>query len=348
VAIVAGASLTLEPILHRVPAAGLVAAVLLVAWSCGFGPAMLATAIAGAVLAAPPYEGQGHSVAAHLTDIALFVTVSTAIAWLASARRRLDQERLVLLQRQRAAAAEAARLALAKDHFLATVSHELRSPLTAILGWVHVLRRLVAADGDVGRAIDTIERSTRLQARLIEDLLDASRAAEGKLRLSRRRLDLVPLLRQIADAYRPAARAKGIHFVDRIAAESLPLLADSERIQQVVSNVLSNAIKFTPAEGRVTLVLEPAGAIARIVVSDTGVGIDHDVLPYVFERFHQGASELSHAGLGLGLAIVKDLVTLHGGAVRAESEGRGRGATFTIELPMAEWERNFPSAAARA
>jgi signal transduction histidine kinase len=144
VVIVTAASLTLEPILHHVPSAGLVAVVPLVAWFCGFGPAMLATGVAAALLAvAPPYEGQGHSMAAHLTSIALFGVVSVAISWLAAARRRLDRERLILLQQQRAARAEAERLAQAKDDFLATVSHELRSPLTAILGWVQVLRRIV-------------------------------------------------------------------------------------------------------------------------------------------------------------------------------------------------------------
>jgi signal transduction histidine kinase len=343
VVVVAGLSLSLEPLLGRVPTAGLVAVVLLVAWFCGLGPALCATGLAAVLLAiAPPYELAGWP-AAHVTGVVVFVTVSGVVSWLASTWRRMERERSVLLERERTARAEAERLSRAKDEFLATVSHELRSPLMAILGWVQVLRRTPAESGRMRVALDTIERNTLLQGRLIGDLLDVARIVEGKLTVSRHRIDLVPVVRQVVESYRPTARDKHVELVDESVIASAHVVADDQRIEQIVGNVVSNAIKFTPRDGRVTIRLECARDRLRIVVTDTGAGIPADLLPHVFERFRQGEAGLATGGLGLGLAIVKHLVTLHEGTVRAESAGKDRGATFIVELPLGESREATPS-----
>jgi signal transduction histidine kinase len=333
---VVAASMTLEPLLDHVPTAGLIAVVLLVAWIAGLAPALFATALAAVLLAvAPPYEAPGYA-AAQITGIVLFVVVSVAISLLASTRRRVECERSLLLERERAARAEAERLSRAKDDFLATVSHDLRAPLTVILGWVEVLRRTEPSRDAVDRALGPIERNTRLQARLIDDLLDVARIVEGTLELQRTRIDLSSLLRHIVESHQPSARSKEVSLGGKTAPDSLYVFADPQRIEQMVGNVISNAIKFTPAGGEVSVMLDREGAHARIVVRDDGLGVAPDVLPHIFEKFRQGEGARAYGGLGLGLAIVKHLVVLHGGAVRAESEGTNRGATFVIELSLAE------------
>jgi signal transduction histidine kinase len=266
----------------------------------------------------------------------LFVAVSVAISLLVATRRRIERDREASLERERAARAEAERLSRHKDDFLAVVSHELRSPLTAILGWVTFIRRAVKDDEAIQRAIATIERNTRLQARLVDDLLDIARIVEGKLELHRERVDMAALARQVVESHRPgASRARiGLEFVEAPSApDAACALVDVQRIEQAVGNLLSNAIKFTPPGGCVRVRLERAHDRVRVVVSDTGPGIDPDVLPYVFDKFRQGTGARAYGGLGLGLAIVKQLVALHGGTVRAVSEGKDRGSTFVIELP---------------
>jgi signal transduction histidine kinase len=333
---VAAASMTLEPLLDYVPTTGLVAVVLLVAWIAGLAPALFATVLAAVLLAiAPPYEAPGHA-AAQITGIVLFVAVSAAISLLASTRRRAERERSRLLKRERAARAEAERLSRAKDDFLATTLHELRSPLTAILGWVEVLRHADTTRDAVDRALGPIERSTRLQARLIDDLLDVARIVEGTLELQRTRINMVSLLGHIVESHQPGAHDKDVFLGGKIAPDALYVFADPQRIEQMVGNVISNAIKFTPLGGEVSVTLDREGDRARIAVRDDGPGIAADVLPHIFERFRQGAGARAYGGLGLGLAIVQHLVLLHGGTVRAESEGTNRGATFVIELPLAE------------
>jgi signal transduction histidine kinase len=331
---VAAASMTLEPLLDHVPTAGLVAAVLVVAWFAGFAPSVFATTLGAAILAlAPSYAAPGYTLA-HATNVVLFVAVSLVTSRLASARRRIDHERQELLERERAARAKAERLSRAKDDFLAMVSHELRSPLTAIIAWGQVLRRSEDTNESVRRAIGSIERNARLQARLIEDLLDGARIAEGTLELRRVRIDIVPVFRQLVESHQPAARAKGVVLISQIGVDALPMEVDAQRIEQVVGNLVTNAVKFTPAGGRVAISLERVGGRARIVVSDTGPGIAADLLPHIFEPFRQGADAHAYGGLGLGLAIVKHLVTLHGGTVDVE-HGPNRGATFVVELPIA-------------
>jgi signal transduction histidine kinase len=221
-----------------------------------------------------------------------------------------------------------------KDEFLATVSHELRTPLTAMLGWLHLLRSDNAKQ--VARAVETIERNARAQTRIVDDLLDVSRIITGKLRLEREPVDLAELVRATVDTTQPAADAKGVELVVQLEPSLGKLLGDAARLQQVLWNLFSNAIKFTPRAGRVVVQLGSSNSSVFVRVSDTGQGIPADFLPHVFERFRQANSTptRSHGGLGLGLAIVRHLVELHGGYVSAESEGEGRGATFTVVLPV--------------
>jgi signal transduction histidine kinase len=243
-------------------------------------------------------------------------------------------------QEARLRAEEANRL---KDEFLSTVSHELRTPLNSILGWTWLLVGGKLDEAGARRAIQTIERNTRAQSQIVDDLLDVSRIVTGKLRLKVGKVDLASLLEAAVDAVRPAADAKGIQVKARIEVRTgrmAELKADPDRLLQVVWNLLSNAVKFTPPGGRVEVladVADEADGQARIRVTDTGIGIPEAFLRYVFDRFRQADSSTTrkHGGLGLGLSIVRHLVELHGGTVSAESEGEGRGATFTVMLPLA-------------
>jgi signal transduction histidine kinase len=231
-----------------------------------------------------------------------------------------------------------------KDEFLGTVSHELRTPLTAILGWAHILEKKRDPDS-LDRGLAIIERNAKSQAQIIEDILDVSRIISGKLRLDLRAVDLATSVRSAIDVVRPSAEARGIELEVDLDQETGPVLGDADRLQQVVWNLLSNAVKFTPKGGRVSLHMQRVGSVARVVVRDTGKGIDPEFLPHVFERFRQADSSTSraHAGLGLGLSIVRHIVEGHGGYVRAESEGKGKGATFVVDVPL-----NAPSRVAEA
>jgi signal transduction histidine kinase len=224
-----------------------------------------------------------------------------------------------------------------KDEFLATMSHELRTPLNAILGWATLLQRGSDSPSSLNRGLATIERNARAQARLIEDVLDVSRIVTGKLRLDVRPVDAIAIARAAIDVVRPAAEARQVRLIiEHTAGEASEVSGDADRLQQVIWNLVSNAVKFTPPEGGVWLRVERAGPVVRIVVRDTGSGIEPEHLPFIFERFRQVDSSTTrkHGGLGLGLAIVRHLVELHGGSVTAESAGAGRGATFTVQLPV--------------
>jgi signal transduction histidine kinase len=244
-------------------------------------------------------------------------------------RRRAEQERAEMLVRER----EANRL---KDEFLATLSHELRTPLNAILGWTKLIRAKAVAPSSFDRALEKVERNAQVQSRLVEDLLDISRITTGKLRLEQRPFDLVAITNTAFESIRPAAQARGVLLVRDSSETTLPTVGDSDRLQQVIWNLLSNAVKFTPAGGTVTVSLKREGTRDRLTVSDTGIGIEPAFLPNVFDTFRQAdaSSTRSHGGLGLGLSIVKRLVDLHGGHVSAASEGTGKGATFTVQLPV--------------
>ena len=223
----------------------------------------------------------------------------------------------------------------AKDRFLAVLSHELRTPLTAILGYAALVLKGSFDEAGVRHALEVIERNAKLQTQLIGDLLDVSRIISGSLRLDLRSTALQPVIEAAVANSQPAARTKGVRFDVRLHPSVARISGDPGRLQQVVSNLLVNAIKFTPAGGTVEVRLEETGPEVQIVVRDTGAGIRQEFLPYVFERFRQDdATEArSHGGLGLGLAIVRDLVALHNGSVHVESPGEGRGATFTVSLP---------------
>jgi signal transduction histidine kinase/ActR/RegA family two-component response regulator len=244
-------------------------------------------------------------------------------------RRRAEQERAEMLVRER----EANRL---KDEFLATLSHELRTPLNAILGWTKLLRTSAIPPGSRDRALEKVERNATVQARLVDDLLEISRITTGKLRLDVRRFDLVGLANTAIDSIRPTAEARGVTIERQFDSPSLQTGGDPDRLQQVIWNLLSNAVKFTPPGGTVTIGLHRRGDTDTLTVTDTGIGIDPSFLPNVFETFRQAdaSSTRAHGGLGLGLSIVRHLVDMHAGTVRAESAGRGAGATFTVELPV--------------
>ena len=225
----------------------------------------------------------------------------------------------------------------AKDEFLATVSHELRTPLTAILGWAGVLRSRPGDPATLSEALEVIERNARVQAQIISDLLDVSRIITGKLRLDVRAIDLTAVIHNAVAAVRPAIDANGIRLDTRLDPATAAFNGDADRLQQVVWNLLSNAVKFTPAGGHIEVWSERREGEVEIGVRDSGQGIDPAFLPSVFERFRQADAGATRAasGLGLGLAIVRHIVELHGGTVKADSAGLGRGATFTIRLPVA-------------
>lgn len=244
------------------------------------------------------------------------------------------QELLRLEEAARTAAEQANRL---KDDFLATLSHELRTPLNAIVGWVHLMRTGSLDPDATLRAAEIIERNAKAQTQLIEDVLEVSRIVTGKLRLTMRPVDLNAVVKSAVETVRPAAEAKGIQLQPDLETAAALVSGDPDRLQQVIWNLLSNAIKFTPRGGWVRVGLEPVDSSIRVVVQDSGQGIDPLFLPYVFDRFRQAdaSAARAHGGLGLGLAIVRHLVELHGGTVEAESLGQDRGATFVVQLPRA-------------
>jgi PAS domain S-box-containing protein len=265
-------------------------------------------------------------------------------------RTRAEAERASLLRREQAARQEAEVASRLKDEFLATLSHELRTPMNAIFGWARMLRTGAVGPDRVDRALEAIERNSRVQIQLIADLLDVSRIITGRIRLTIRPLDLAPVIGAAVDSVRPSALAKGVKLESVCAPDAGPVTGDPDRLQQVFWNLLINAIKFTPRGGHVEIRLERAASKVLVTVTDTGVGINPELLSHVFERFRQGDSSITRAygGLGLGLAIVRHLVELHGGSVRAESRGEGQGARFTVSLPIAAvLSTASPSAAAR-
>jgi PAS domain S-box-containing protein len=246
-------------------------------------------------------------------------------------KRKLTEVELERAMRDAEAASRA------KEDFLAVLSHELRTPLHAVYGWARMLRSGQVKAEAVERALDAIVRNANAQVQLIDDLLDMSRIIAGKMRLDVRPVDLEAVIRAAIDAVRPAADAKEIRLQCVLDPRAVDITGDSDRLQQVVWNLLINAVKFTPQCGRVQVHLQRTNSHVEIVVSDTGQGISEEQLTHLFKRFHQAdsTSTRSHAGLGLGLALVRHLVELHGGTVTAQSPGKGQGATFIVELPVA-------------
>ena len=259
------------------------------------------------------------------------------LAWDVTARREAEMEREALYAEERRLREGAEAADRAKDDFLALVSHELRTPLNAIVAWLHILETTPEPDAaTLAKATAFLKRSVDQQRRLIADLLDTARITSGKLQLEVRALEPAAVAEAALEVVRSAAEARGVEIYTLIDPKAGPITGDAGRLQQVLWNLLSNAIKFTPRGGRVHLRIERVDPHVRIVVSDTGAGIDPELLPFVFDRFRQSdsSSKRRHGGLGLGLALVHYLVQLHGGSVRAESPGEGRGATFIVELPV--------------
>ncbi|MEG4628646.1 ATP-binding protein [Microcoleus sp. AR_TQ3_B6] len=264
-------------------------------------------------------------------NVELEQRVQERTAQLEASNRTKDE----LLMREQIIRAEAEAANRAKDEFLSILSHELRTPLNAILGWSAMLRQRTLSQDKVLRALETIERNAKSQAQLIEDILDVSRIITGKLRLQVRPVNLVTVIESAIESVRLAAEAKSIRLQSVLDSQAGLLLGDANRLQQVVWNLLSNALKFTPKGGRVEIRLERVNSHAEITVSDTGPGISSEFLPFVFDRFrqHDSSTTRSYGGLGLGLAIVRQLVELHGGTVTVVSPGIGQGTTFTVTLP---------------
>ncbi|AVH70924.1 chemotaxis protein CheB [Nostoc sp. 'Lobaria pulmonaria (5183) cyanobiont'] len=251
-----------------------------------------------------------------------------------SDRKQFELERLHIIAQEQSARQEAETANQAKNEFLSNLSHELRNPLNTILGWAQLFHTRDLDSSAVTRAWEVVERSAKVQAQLIDDMLDVSRITSGKLHLNTRLIDLVSVVDAAIESMEFSAEAKNIQIISQL--NSATVVGDFDRLQQVLWNLLSNAIKFTPADGRVGIILEAVYSHAEIRVSDTGIGIPADLLPYIFERFRQGDSSSSKTsqGLGLGLSIVRHLVELHGGTVQAQSPGEGQGTTIIIRLPL--------------
>jgi PAS domain S-box-containing protein len=260
-----------------------------------------------------------------------------------TARRKAEREQALVLEREQVARRDLEAASRGKDEFVTTLSHELRTPLNAIFGWVQLLRAGALDEAARAHALEVIERNTRTQTRMVEDLLDMSRIMTGQFRIEPRPVDFATVIVAAVDAVRPAVDAKGLQLVTHLDPGTGPVSGDPDRLQQVVWNLLTNAVKFTPRGGRIEVTLERRGSQIETRVSDTGRGIAADFLPHVFERFSQAETSMARAqpGLGIGLALVRHLVELHGGGVAVASEGEGQGATFTVRLPVPATVQGF-------
>ena len=306
-------------------------------------PALLITGHGEHDLAVQALRGGAYDFIQKPIEREYFVAALTRAIQLRQLRRRLDEQQSTLeryavdleltVEARTHELREANRI---KDEFLAVMSHELRTPLNSILGWTQLVRTGSLDESTSNRALQTIERNTKLLGEMIEDLLDVSRIMTGKLLLDVRPIELEPVIEAALEAVRPAAEAKGIRLEAWLPPSVGMVSGDPNRLQQVVWNLLSNAMKFTPRDGRVGVSLEGDGLTARITVADSGEGIDQEFLPYVFDRFRQADSTFArkHGGLGIGLAIVRNLVEMHGGSVKADSKGKGRGSSFTVSFPL--------------
>src|SRR5215213_7565398 len=284
----------------------------------------------------PLIDDDGHVIG----TVTVIEDVTERVAREAELQAEVDA-RTQALAREKAAREEAEEANHLKDEFLATVSHELRTPLTAILGWSNMLLA-GSLDGQAhNRALEIIHRNAQSQNQLISDLLDVSRIISGKLRLDLRTVELAPIIEAAVEATRPAAEGKGVRLSTSLDPHAGPVNGDADRLQQVVWNLLTNSIKFTPEGGRILVESKVVGTRVEVMVRDTGMGISPEFLPHIFDRFRQAnpGTNRIHGGMGLGLSIVRQLVELHGGTVRAGSEGEGKGATFIVSLPFVNFGR---------
>lgn len=304
--------------------------ILLAALWGGRGPGLIAAVLAS--LSTAYYDlgtgGQFDLNAPDLLRLVIFFSLALITSELVASRR--DTEEAL-----RAAVEELEMLDRAKDEFVATITHDLRSPLTSIIGWSELLEsRLRTADDEVRMGINSIIRSARVQSRLVDDLLEASRLRLGKVQMRSEPINLVELVEQVIDSFRLEGERHRIELRRDIEPGAVTLLGDPERLEQMLRNLVANALKFTPAGGEVSVVLKATSGRVRLEVADTGAGIPESVLPVVFDRFAQAGGSVPKGGLGLGLSIVRHIVELHRGTVEAFSEGEGKGAKFVVELPL--------------
>lgn len=306
-----------------------IAAVAFSSWYGGLGPGLLATALNGIASAHFLLSGDGTRISMNVIAVRLgeFVLVSLLICLLNSAR-------LWAQRHAEEAHAEALVANSAKDVFLASASHELRTPLVSIMGWTTMLRNNVLPDAESAKALEIIARNAKMLRMLVDDLLDVSRITTGKVHLNCNPVELTNVMTDALDIVRPTVKEKGIEVELCIGCNKAPVSGDYERLQQVIWNLLANAVKFTPHGGSIQISLDATDEKARISIKDTGIGIAPETLLHIFERFHQAAGALSQGGLGLGLSIARHLTELHGGHILAESAGEGCGSTFTLMLPL--------------
>ena len=341
IGIVAAATLVrlaIDPLIHeQIPYFIYVASVVVATWSCGVDGGVLATLLAAVtgnyLFVEPRYQLMPH--APDLVAMTFFSVVALGLVWLVGRWKRAELVLRAQTERLRILHGEAEQANRVKDEFLATLSHELRTPLNAILGWAHLLRTGSLPRERTRHALDIIVRNADAQSRLIEDVFDVSSIISGKLRLKVQPIDLVAVTDAALESIRPAASARDIELQTAFPSRC-PIAGDPDRLQQVAWNLLSNAVKFTPRHGRIDVSIAMQDSRVDLCVVDSGIGIDADFLPRLFERFTQRDSSTTrqHGGLGLGLAIVRHLVELHGGSVTAESGGEGKGAAFTVTLPV--------------
>jgi signal transduction histidine kinase len=267
-------------------------------------------------------------------ELYLFYITGIAISLMSQERFSSREKLQQLLIREREAREDAQTANRLKDEFLSAASHELRTPLNAILGWTKILLKGRLDQVKTVQALETVERNATILSRLIDDLLDISRIVAGKLQIDSGPISLTPVVEAAVDMIRPAADAKVVQLFLTLKPAAYQVMGDSTRLQQVLWNLLSNSVKFTPPDGRVDITLDQVGSNARIMVRDTGMGISPEFLPYVFDRFRQESTK--SGGMGLGMAITKNLVELHGGAIEVYSAGSGQGATFKVYIPLLE------------
>ena len=327
-----------SPVIDPVRSPLLLAAVVVSAWYGGLGAGLLTSAIAGLMkmyFILPPVGFRVDEVADFL-QLLVFALVAALISTLTGALRRADAVKRVLIANEQAARAEAEAANRAKDVFLAKISHELRTPLQAASSWAHVLRTARHDETAFSNALARLQHGLAGQSQLIDDLLAASGVIAGKMRLQTEPVMPAPIIEAAVETAKAAVRPPQPLVCVDVDPSVGPVLGDRARLEQIVCNLLSNALKFTPADGRIGIRLERAGDRARLTVADTGRGIPAEILPRVFDEFWQarGAEPGSPAGLGLGLAIARQLVEMHGGTIHADSKGLGLGATFVVELPL--------------
>lgn len=308
------------------------AAVAVTAWLGGKYPSLFATFLAVIAIEyffLPPFDTFGVGVE-NAVNAAVFILVALLISYIDAARKSAFAEL------ERRACFETENANRAKDTFLAMVTHELRLPLNAILGWNQIMRKGKLDPAQTAHALDVVERNARIQAQLVEELIDLSRIRTGKFRINASPINLRGVIDAAIESVKPAIEAKNILLIRDFDETIFLVRGDAERLQQVVWNLLSNAAKFTPEGGQIRIRLERAETHALLKVEDKGAGIHPELLPFVFDLFRQSEenAEAKHEGLGLGLAIVRHLVEAHGGSVTAASDGLGAGATFTVELPL--------------